>query len=91
MTQTNEERVEENLDKPDSISIRIDEAYNRGVADTLARVREVVEKIGKQLQPEGIEEMNATMAYGKGFNDLKNDLLASLTPTPLESDKTEIK
>jgi hypothetical protein len=53
MTQTNEERVEENLDKPDSISIRIDEAYNKGVADTLARVREereMLEDDGKDFR-----------------------------------------
>jgi hypothetical protein len=58
MTQTNEERVEENLDKPDSISIRIDEAYNKGVADTLARVRE-----------ETIEECAVTIWQAWGSND----------------------
>jgi predicted DNA-binding protein (UPF0278 family) len=46
MTQTNEE----NRDKPDSISIRIDDAYNRGVADTLERVREIVKNFGHKQE-----------------------------------------
>jgi hypothetical protein len=98
MTHTTEEIMKPFIDKYDPVGSGIDnvhywwirtyfeKALTQNTAETLERVREVVGPVDYEfLRQPGCEEYPAEWAVNKD----RERILASLTPTPLESDKTK--